>query len=68
MYIKQLTCPACAEHFVVDGALWEIGTVRVRCVACAHMFLPEDSPRSRTVEQVTNASVPIEIWEPEGKT
>lgn len=65
MYIKELSCPKCGRRFVVDGALWEIGTVRVRCIRCAHMFLPEGSPRSKAVETVVNASVPIEIWEPE---
>ena len=65
MYIKEQTCPRCSAHFVVDGALFDIGTVRLRCQACAPMFLPEGSPRSRTVESVTNANVDIEIWEPE---
>ena len=65
MYLKELACPRCRRRFVVDGALWEIGTVRVRCTSCAHLFLPEGSTRSRSVEQVANASVPIEIWEPD---
>ncbi len=65
MHIELLTCPMCEGRFVVDGSLWEIGTVRLRCAHCAHMFLPEGSPRTRTVEKVTNSSVAIEIWEPE---
>jgi predicted Zn finger-like uncharacterized protein len=65
MYIKELRCPECERRFVVDGALWEIGTVRVRCTACAHLFLPPGSPHSRSVEHVANASVPIAIWEPD---
>ena len=65
MYIRQMQCPRCAVRFVVDGALWEIGTVRVRCTGCGHLFLPEGSPHSKSVEAVTNANVSIEIWEPE---
>jgi predicted Zn finger-like uncharacterized protein len=65
MYIRELPCPLCQSKIVVDGALWEIGTVRLRCPKCAHLFLPPNSPRSRTVEEVANASVPISIWEPE---
>jgi predicted Zn finger-like uncharacterized protein len=65
MYIKELTCPACGWRFVVDGSLWEVGTVRVRCTRCGSMFLPSGSPRTKSVEMVTNASVPIEIWETE---
>ena len=68
MYIREVQCPACKARFVVDGALWEIGTVRVRCVHCSHMFLPEGSPRSRSIESVANASVSIEIWDPEEET
>ena len=68
MYLKRLTCPVCGDRFVVDGSLWEIGTVRVRCTKYAHMFVPEGSPHTRSVEQVANASVPIEIWEPEGES
>ena len=64
MYIKELACPKCRVRFVVDGALWEIGTVRVRCTGCGHMFLPDGSPQSTDVVTVTNASIPIEVWEP----
>jgi len=63
--MKELCCPKCGRRFVVDGALWEVGTVRVRCTECAHMSLPEGSPRTKSVESVVNSSVPIEIWEPE---
>lgn len=65
MYIKELTCPRCRGKVVVDGALWEIGTVRLRCPNCGNRFLPPGSPRSRSVEAVANANVPIEIWESE---
>ena len=64
MYIKELACPRCQGKVVVDGALWEIGTVRLRCSNCGHLFLPPGSPHSRTLEAVANANVPIEIWEP----
>lgn len=63
MYIKELACPRCQGKVVVDGALWEVGTVRLRCPKCAHLFFPPQSPGSRTVEEVANASVPIQIWE-----
>ena len=65
MYIKEVACPICHAKVVVDGALWEIGTVRLRCPTGKHMFLPTDSPKSRTVESVANANVPIEIWDTE---
>jgi DNA-directed RNA polymerase subunit RPC12/RpoP len=65
MYIKELACPRCDSKVVVDGALWEIGTVRLRCPRCLHRFLPEGSPCSRTVGSVANASVPVTIWEDE---
>lgn len=65
MHIKNTECPRCGAQLVVDGGLWEIGTVRLRCPRCAHYFLPERSPGSKTVETVANTSVPIEIWEPE---
>lgn len=66
MYIKEVVCPVCEAKVVVDGALWEIGTVRLRCATHGHMFLPAGSPRTRTVEAVANASVPIAIWDSEG--
>ena len=62
MYIKETACPTCSAKVVVDGALWEIGTVRLRCPTGKHMFLPTGSPKSRTVESVANSNVPIEIW------
>ena len=65
MQLSTVTCPQCGTAFVVDTGLFDIGTVRLRCTACAHYFLPEASPRSRTVEDVCNASVSIAIWEPE---
>ncbi len=65
MHIKELLCPRCQSKVVADGGLWEIGTVRLRCPSCAHLFLPQGSPLSRTVASVTNASVAITIWEPE---
>ena len=65
MYIKEVACPICHAKVVVDGALWEIGTVRLRCPRGKHMFLPANSPQSRTVESVANANVPIEIWDTE---
>jgi hypothetical protein len=65
MYIKEVACPVCTAKVVVDGALWEIGTVRLRCPQGAHMFLPTGSPQSRTVESVTGANVPITVWDTE---
>jgi transposase-like protein len=65
MHIKEVGCPACGARLVVDGGLFEIGSVRLRCSTCAHYFLAEGSPGSKTVDGVTNASVPITIWEPE---
>jgi hypothetical protein len=66
LYIKEVACPICHAQVVVDGALWEIGTVRLRCPTGAHMFLPTGSPQSRTVESVANANVPIAVWDTEG--
>jgi len=66
MYIKEIACPVCTAKVVVDGALWEIGTVRLRCPQGGHMFLPTGSPQSRTVESVANANVPITVWDTEG--
>lgn len=65
MYVKSPACPECGTRFIVDGGLWEVGTVRLRCTGCGHMFLPPGSPRSRTVEAITNANVSIEVWEPD---
>jgi len=68
MYIKDVRCPRCGARCVVDGALWEVGTVRLRCPSCGHYFLPSGSPQSTTVQSVANASVDIEVWEPEEAT
>jgi transposase-like protein len=65
MHIKEVTCPRCRKISVVDGGLYEIGTIRLRCTHCGFYFEPPDSPRSKTVAQVTNANVAITIWEPE---
>jgi transposase-like protein len=65
MHVKEVHCPTCGALLVVDGGLFEIGTVRLRCSACAHYFLPANSPGSKTVPEVTNANVEITIWEPE---
>jgi 5-carboxymethyl-2-hydroxymuconate isomerase len=64
MHIKEVRCPECGTLLVVDGGLFEIGSVRLRCSNCAHYFLPTGSPGSTTVADVTNASVEITIWEP----
>jgi hypothetical protein len=64
MHIKRINCPACDVPFIVDVKLWSVGTVRLRCGACYHYFLPEDSPRSMTVADATGTDVPITIWEP----
>ncbi|HEX2154611.1 MAG TPA: hypothetical protein VHL52_11605 [Acidimicrobiia bacterium] len=66
MHIKEAVCPRCANVVIVDGGLHDIGTVRLRCTACYQYFLPPDSPRSKTIGEVTNASVEIRIWEPKG--
>jgi transposase-like protein len=65
MHIKEVTCPRCGELSIVDGGLFEIGIIRLRCTHCGFYFEPADSPRSKTVEEVTNANVEITIWEPE---
>lgn len=67
MLINEVVCPSCGQQFIVDRALWEIGTVRLRCGKCETYFLPQGSPKSRTVESATRSSVPIKIWEPEGR-
>jgi rRNA maturation protein Nop10 len=64
MQLRKAICPRCHDAFVVSAPLWEIGTVRLRCPACTHYFLPEGSPASGTPERAANANVPIEIWEP----
>jgi predicted Zn finger-like uncharacterized protein len=65
VHIKEVRCPECGAVLVVDGGLFEIGSVRLRCSTCAHYFLPADSPGSKTVREVTNAGVEVTIWEPE---
>lgn len=65
MLIEKATCPACRAEFIVDQKLWNVGTVRLRCIACRQYFLPEGSPRSLTLTEAANAGVPIRIWEPE---
>jgi predicted Zn finger-like uncharacterized protein len=65
VHIKEVHCPECGARLVVDGGLFEIGSVRLRCTTCSHYFLPDDSPGSKTVGEVTNASVVITIWEPD---
>jgi transposase-like protein len=64
MRIRNISCPECQHKHVVDSGLYSIGSVRLRCVSCGKYFLPPGSPADRTVEDVTNASVPITIWEP----
>lgn len=64
MHIKEAVCPRCASLVVVDGGLYDIGSIRLRCPSCHNYFLPPDSPRSKTIREVTNASVEIRIWEP----
>ena len=65
MHIKNVACPACTGLVVVDGGLYDIGHVRLRCPHCGHRFLPPDSPGTKTVREITNADVEIQIWEPE---
>jgi ribosomal protein S27E len=64
MRLLNIACPECQHEHVVDSGLYAIGSVRLRCVSCGKYFLPPGSPHDRTVEQVTNASVAITIWEP----
>jgi predicted Zn finger-like uncharacterized protein len=65
MLIEKAICPACGASFIVDQKLWNVGTVRLRCIACSHYFVPPTSPKSLSVEQAANAAVPIRLWEPE---
>jgi transposase-like protein len=65
MHIKQVTCPRCGALSIVDGGLFEIGSVRLKCTNCAFYFEPAGSPRSKTIAEVTNANVEVTIWEPE---
>jgi len=64
MLIENAVCPACGASFIVDQKLWDVGTVRLRCIECTHYFEPKGSPMSLTVEQAASAAVPIRIWEP----
>lgn len=64
MLIENVICPACASSIIVDHKLWSVGTIRLRCGSCNHYFLPEGSPKSMTIEDATNAAVPITLWEP----
>ncbi len=64
MLIQNAVCPACKASFIVDQKLWNVGTVRLRCGACKHYFLPPNSPKSMTLEEAANAAVPIKVWEP----
>lgn len=63
--MRDEICPECGARNIVDSGMCDIGTVRIRCVGCTHYFLPEVSARDRTVESVTNAAVPITVWEPD---
>jgi predicted Zn finger-like uncharacterized protein len=63
--IVEEPCPECGREFIVDRALWSIGSVRLRCPSCGARFLPPGSPGATTAEQATSASVPISIWEPD---
>jgi len=65
MQIANVTCPACSTVFVVDRSLYRVGTVPVRCASCTHYFLPEGSPCDLSIEQATNSSVPITLYQPE---
>jgi predicted Zn finger-like uncharacterized protein len=62
MHIRKATCPECKTSFIVDQKLWDVGTVQLRCIGCGHRFLPPSSPKSLSVEQATNAAVPIKVW------
>ena len=64
MLIHKAECPKCKASFIVDQKLWNVGTVRLRCIGCRHYFLPQNSPKSITLEEAANAAVPIKIWEP----
>lgn len=63
MHIQNAACPACGTTFIVDQKLWDVGTVLLRCIGCGHRFLPPASGKSLSVEQATNAAVPIKVWE-----
>ena len=63
MQIVDAACPQCKTVFIVDQKLWDVGTVRLRCIACRHEFLPPGSPKSLSVEEAVNSAVPIRVWE-----
>ena len=63
MQLANATCPKCKTVFIVDEKLWNVGTVRLRCISCKHAFLPPSSPKSLSVEEASNAAVPIRVWE-----
>jgi predicted Zn finger-like uncharacterized protein len=63
MHIANAVCPNCKTGFIVDQKLWNVGTVKLRCIGCKHEFLPPSSPKSLSVEEAANAAVPIRVWE-----
>jgi predicted Zn finger-like uncharacterized protein len=63
MLIANAVCPECRAAFIVDQKLWNVGTVKLRCIACKHAFLPPSSPKSLSVEEAANAAVPIRVWQ-----
>jgi predicted Zn finger-like uncharacterized protein len=63
MHIANAVCPKCKAGFIVDQKLWNVGTVKLRCIGCKHEFLPPSSPKSSSVEEAANAAVPIRVWE-----
>lgn len=64
MVIVETTCPSCEATFIVDRALWAIGTIALRCPGCQAYFLPADSPGEGTAEEAARSSVPLTIWRP----
>ena len=65
MLIANAVCPECKASFIVDQKLWDVGTIRLRCVQCHAYFAPPGSPKSLTAEEAANAAVPIRMWEAE---
>jgi predicted Zn finger-like uncharacterized protein len=63
MHIQNATCPKCGARFIVDQKLWDVGTVKLRCIGCGHRFVPPASAKSLSVEQATNAAVPVKVWD-----
>jgi predicted Zn finger-like uncharacterized protein len=64
MHIENVNCPACGAQVMVDHKLWSVGTIRLRCGACSHYFLPKGSPKNMSIDEAANAGVPITLWEP----